>query len=147
MFVLAHPVLFNRDIARIGYVPPGYKYKGRGGYTASRVSYRNSRLTLPAPKVFIPKPTPKRVYYPKKAVQKKVNYPYKAGSHGKAYYPSKVYNPYKKAVNPYNKIANPYKKVYNPYKDVHNPYRGQDVYNSYPRDVIQHGNGTYAIVN
>jgi hypothetical protein len=45
------------------------------------------------------------VHVPHKVVPKKVYYPHKAISHGKAYYPSKVYNPYKNAVNPYKKVA------------------------------------------
>ena len=104
----------------------------RAGYNPGRRNYRNSRLTIPAPKVVIPKPVPMKVYVPHKAI-----------SHGKAYYPSKVYNPYKNAVNPYKKVANPYKKVHNPYTDVHTPYRAQDVYNSHHRNVKRRANGTY----
>lgn len=116
----------------------------RAGYNPARRNYRDSRLTIPAPKVVIPKPVPMKVYVPHKAVPKKVYYSHKAVSHGKAYYPSKVYNPYKNAVNPYEKVANPYKKVHNPYTDVHTPYRAQDVYNSHHRNVNRRANGTYA---
>jgi hypothetical protein len=126
----------------------------RAGYNPVRRNYRNSRLTIPTPKVVIPKPVPmkvyvphkavtKKVYVPHKAVQKKVYVPHKAVSHGKAYYPSKVYNQNKNAVNPYKKVANPYKKVHNPYTDVHTPYRAQDVYNSHHRNVNRRANGTY----
>ena len=129
----------------------------RQGYNPGRSNYRNSRLTIPAPRVIIPKPVPMKVYVPHKAVPKKVYYPHKAVSHGKAYYPSKVYNPYKKAVNAYKKVtnqykkavntykkvANQYKKVHNPYTDVYTPYRAHDVNNSYHRNVNRRAYGTY----